>query len=249
MTGLLYKECRQNRWFLLLTVAIAFLVMFFPIVFMMTGENIAVGEAFREVGSGKSALRTVFIVIGLMFIGAMQGMTLMGDDTKSWALFVASNPQGIKGYLYNKYLLIFAMSGLLLVSEIVADYLFGTIAYCLNRQEVGVMSDTFIFLFYVQIFLRAIELPFFVRFGIKKGNLIKTITLITLVVAFFVLLLLNPGGMVENIFDAIYSFKNNQSTDMLVLLVGMFPVVSMVAYYLSYRLSCRFYMKGVEQYD
>ena len=111
------------------------------------------------------------------------------------------------------------------------------------------MTNAFVFLFYIQLFLRAVELPFFIRFGIKKGNLIKTIGLIALVVVFLILMLVNPGGMVENAFETIYKLKSKEAMDTLTLLIGIFPVISVVGYYLSYEVSCRLYMKGVEQND
>jgi uncharacterized membrane protein YidH (DUF202 family) len=115
----------------------------------------------------------------------------------------------------------------------------------MGMTDAGSISDIAFLLGFVQILLRATDIPFTYRFGSKKGNFINLICMITLAIMLCVLLILN----VDNI-DKITDIGRkifNEHTSSLILSLGL--VVCLALYYLSYRITCRLFLKGVEQYD
>lgn len=249
MKGLFYKEFKQNRRELLVTILAPFLVLLMPPMIVSADPDTSLTSAFIFLEKEAAMLKILLIVVTYLMVGDMQGKTLIGDDTKKWELFVTSNPTGIKGYLYTKYVFIFGMCGLMFVASTFVDFLYGTVGYQMTKQEIGTMSVMLVLLFYAQLFLRAIELPLFIRFGIKRGIIVKNIAavLITFLLVGFVLL--NPFDIVVKIVGYIDSVRSGDASDTITLMISVFPFLALGAYYLSYRIACKVYMKGVEQYD
>lgn len=249
MNGLLYKEFKQNQTGVLVTILVPFLVLLLPVVLTSSGLQLSLVDSVVSIENESATLKFLLIMATYLMVGDMQGKTLIGDDTKKWGIFVVSNPVGIKGYLYTKYIFIFGMCGLMFVSGTLADYLYCTIGYQVTKQDIGSMSVTLVLLFYAQLLLRAIELPFFIRFGIKSGTIIKIITGVLLVVLLIVFVLLNPFDIVIKIVGFVDSLRSGNVSDALSLMIAIFPFIALGTYYFSYRVSCKVYMKGVEQYD
>lgn len=249
MNGLLYKEFKQNRVGLLVTMLVPFLVVLLPIVLTLGDVAESLTAAFVSFENNAAILKLLFILVTYLLVGDMQGKTLLGDDTKKWGIFVASSPSGVQGYLYTKYVFIFGMCGLMYVASTIADFLYSTVGYQVTKQEIGSGSAVFVLLFYAQLLLRALELPFFIRFGMKRGSTIKIIMRLLLVIVFVLLVIVNPFDIITNIVGAIDSLRGGEVSDTITLLIAIFPFLALGAYYLSYRISCKWYMKGVEQYD
>lgn len=248
MKGLLYKEFKQNRTGLLVTILVPFLVVLLPFVLSSADFELSVAGAFISLNNEAAMSKLLLILVTYLVAGDMQGKTLMGDDTKKWGLFVASNPEGIQGYLYIKYVFIFGMCGLMYVAGTMADYLYCTMGYQVTKQVIE-PSVIVTLLFYIQLFLRAIELPFFIRFGMKRGSTIKIILGLLSVLVFTMLVALDPFDIVTKAVGMIDSLRAGDVSDAITLLIALFPFLALGSYYLSYRISCKLYMKGVEQYD
>lgn len=244
MIGLLYKECKQNRLYLLLTAAAAFGTIFLPVAlcFADEGEPMANYELLLSEGE---ALRLIFLLLGFVAVGMMQGLTMMGDDTKKWALFTASNPKGVNGFVYTKYLLVFAMSGIMFIGCYTAEQLFATVGYSVTEIETVPVTSFAILLFYAQLLLRAVELPFLIRFGVKTGSMIKVIALVVAAILFIVFTLL---GLMDGFFMLLNDLISGQMNNALSLAISAMPFAAVGAYYISYRISCQLYLKGAEYY-
>lgn len=244
MKGLLYKECKQNRLYLLLTAAAAVAAIFLPVALCFADE-IEPMESFKLLLSEGETIRLLFLLLGFVAVGMMQGLTMMGDDTKKWALFTASNPKGVSGFVYTKYLLVFAMSGIMLIGCYSAEQAFSTLGYCVAGLDAMPIMSFAILLFYAQLLLRAVELPFLIRFGVRTGSMIKVITLVAAVILFILLTLF---GLMDGFFIVLNDLISGQMNDALSLAISAMPFAAVGAYYLSYRISCKLYMKGAEYY-
>lgn len=251
MTGFIYKEFKQNQAFIFLMTIIAVVVIFAPLPMEMSMEKMSLQEAFAGLTGDGNTIRLFMLILGYVGAGALQGLTLRGNDRKLWAIFTASTPDGIDGFIRIKYEMIFAMIVLMAVSCWFFDQLLGAMVFDITGKVLPTLSSMYMALSFIQIFLRAIEIPFIVRFGMKRGSVIKTIILIIITIILSFLVLLNPGGVVEkavsialNIYDTSIS-----GTDILLLVLWSSPLFALGLYYLSYKISCKLYMKGVEQYD
>ena len=236
MMGLVYKEWKQNRWFILSMLICGA----FPLLFLLSEKNVISDPAHINDG------RSLGLIIGFLLAGGIQTMVLKGDDRKLWGYWITSTSDGFTGFLRVKYEMIFGMVLLFLFSLQMFDELFCAIAADIGLTEVGDISNIGLPLIFFQLLLRAIDIPFTLRYGNKKGSLIKLIYSLVFAIILSAMVLTNFCNISVILFDA---YEKLFTGDHLSLLFGVYAVSVLVIYYLSYRISCRVYLKGVEQYD
>ena len=234
MTGLVYKEWKQNRWFILSMIPCSFAPL---LALLLLREQITSVDNI--------ALRIGGLIAGFLAAGALQLLVLRGDDRKLWGYWITATADGYKGFLRVKYEMIFGMIVLLMFSVQFGDMGYCAVAADMGKEEVGQISGIALPLCFVQILLRAIDIPFVYRFGSKKGSFVKLICLIVLVIIMLAFLILNIEHS-DNIIESCKKVINVQNSSLL-LSIGL--VVCLALYYLSYRITCKLYLKGVEQYD
>ena len=234
MTGLVYKEWKQNRWFILSMILCGFAPLL--VLLLLHSETSDIGETPLRIGG---------LIAGFLTAGALQMLVLRGDDRKLWGYWITATSDGYKGFLRVKYEMIFGMVVLFLFTLQCVDRGYCAVAADMGKTEVVEISGIAVLLCFVQILLRAIDIPFVYRFGSKKGSFIKLIFLVTGAIIFTVLFLLNVERF-DAIIDTCKSVFNGQNSP-LILSVGL--VLCLALYYISYRITCRLYLKGVEQYD
>ena len=234
MTGLVYKEWKQNRWFILSMIPCSFAPL---LALLLLREQITSVDNI--------ALRIGGLIAGFLAAGALQLLVLRGDDRKLWGYWITATADGYKGFLRVKYEMIFGMIVLFLFSLQFVDMGYCAVAADMGMTDAGSISDIALLLGFVQILVRATDIPFTYRFGSKKGGFIKLICTVTLAILLCVVLILNVDNM-----DKIMDMGKTifiEHTSSLILSLGL--VVCLGLYYLSYRITCKLYLKGVEQYD
>lgn len=232
MTGLVYKEWKQNRCFILSMILCGAV----PLCFLIEKD------IFKDI----NILRTFGMISAFLVAGGLQTMVLRGDDRKLWGYWITSTSEGYKGFLRVKYEMVFSMVVLFMFSLQMFDELFCAIAADIGLTEVGDIGNIGITLVFIQLLLRAIDIPFTLRYGNKKGSLIKLIYSLVFTIIISVMILTNFCNFSVILFE---TGKKLFNADNLSLVFGVFSVLVLVIYYLSYRISCRIYLKGVEQYD
>lgn len=247
MSGLIYKECKQNRLFLIATMVLPLLVFFLPAVILRNNDGLVMA-AQTATAKGTQTIKILFIIVGYLIAGAMQTSTYMGDDSKRWSYFTASTPEGVKGYIYTKYMLILGMCMLFMFSMEMSDILYGAFFSQITKQPYISMSTLFSALLYLQLFLRAIDMPFIIRFGMKQGAMIKMIMLVTVLIITLAVFAARPNIMLAFGEEA-ENLIMNEIGNIMLAVTGIFPYVSIGIFVLSYKISCKLYMKGVEHYD
>ena len=234
MTGLVYKEWKQNRWFILSMILCGFAPLF--VLLLLRGEISNIGNALIHIGG---------LIAGFLVAGALQMLVLRGDDRKLWGYWITATPDGYKGFLRVKYEMIFAMIVLFLFSLQCVDRGYCAFAADIGMTEIEEISGIVVPLCFVQILFRAIDIPFVYRFGSKKGSIIKMIFMVTGAVVISVLMILNAEHF-DTVIEMCKKVFNVQNSS---LILSGCLVVCLALYYLSYRITCRLYLKGVEQYD
>ena len=233
MTGLVYKEWKQNRWFILSMIPCGFAPL---LALLLLREQITSVDNI--------ALRIGGLIAGFLAAGALQLLVLRGDDRKLWGYWITATADGYKGFLRVKYEMIFGMIVLFLFSLQFVDMGYCAVAADMGAEDIGSISSIALLLGFMQILFRAIDIPFTYRFGSKKGSFIKLICMVTLAIILGAVLIVSAEHIEHIIETARDLFSQNSS---LILSVGL--VVCLVLYYLSYRITCKLYLKGVEQYD
>ena len=251
MTGLVYKELKQNGLLLLGVIMIPALIAF-PLCAWIIKDAVIDSAAEYSKTALMDTIKNeqyvgvwlTFLCIAFIFAGIFQSMVFRGDDRKVWASFIASTSAGVKGYIRIKYELTLVMMLITLFSVQLGELIMTLICAAHNVEWLG-LSAAMIWLSYIQIILRAADIPFTIRFGMKNGSIIKSSMLV--VIALVLLIVYAVFG--EKMIDSLVLKDIKSMSGLVQILLSVVPVIALALYYLSYRLSCRIYMKGVQQYD
>lgn len=131
-----------------------------------------------------------FQIADIIFIylcfGDAQTSVFSGDERKVWANYIMSSPSTARGQVRSKY-----------CESVFLSVLCALWCICLlNLQDALSDTDTslklVILLFFLQFILRALEFPFFIRFGSRHGNYYKLGLL--LLIGFLLLILASCIG-------------------------------------------------------
>lgn len=250
--GLLYKELKQNKPLLILAACVPVLFTAFPFCFtsieVMTGEA-DVYKMFEM--SSSLIIRVLMYILGFFAVSALMTEVFNGDDKKLWAYFAVSLPQGVKGFMYRKYVITLMLNLIYMVSGIFAEHMLATVNYFVTGAELTTnIQALYLSGVFMLMFTSAFDIPFTVRYGSKKGSMIKMITMLsvlTAAVAAYSLLL--PDNVREWITNTAAEVFNGKANDTVTLILSICPYIALAAFLLSYRVSCRVFMKGVEEYD
>ena len=241
MRGMLYKEWKQNRFFfcyILLCGLVAYLFAFMlKYVAHLEGEVIV----YRFIGIGLATMPTLVYAEMAIF---------HGDDRNLWACFITSTSEGYKGYLRIKYEMFFAILVLQCFSVLIFDDLYLCIVKDMGMTEEMSCAGVAMFIAYLQMLLFALEIPVYLLVGKKKTEQIGMIVSILFFIIIVLIFFLKVDYFVNVLDDGFEAFLEklfSGKVQMLVCGIGNVLVLSM--YYLSYKLSCKFYLKGVENYD
>lgn len=242
MKGYLYKELKQYRKIIYLLFIVVLYVVFGAIVMTMAMAGTITREAILLYATEGMEYRLLFLVFGFAFAMGLEEYTFQGADTKIWGFFVASNPKGIRGYIYNKYGLTLAMSVVYFVLTAGLDFCLTRMVSVIAGGELPVMGKVMAVLLCIQLLYHSLTIPFAVRFGGKRGNMIKLIFVILATIAVLVIALMHPVETSEFIDGILHSESITEYWN------WWLPAVSVVAYILSCLLSVKLYRKGVVQY-
>lgn len=229
---------------LLSGIALIFLIMPIKAVIERGGDDEESFAAYMMI------IKLVFTAAIFFIAGISQSIFFESDEKKKWAYFVASTPESVAGTLYTKYVAVFMVTWLGFIYCFVVDY-----AFCAFSEDSSVVSIAMI-LIYGQIFLRAIEIPFWVRFGTKRGSMVKAAFVLVIIFAAIIYALFgdlsifsSEESLMDKIIGFVTKFIEGDVPDWVVLVQGFFPFAAAALYYLSYKISCKLYLKGVEEFD
>lgn len=251
--GLLYKELKQNRLFLILTAAAPILLTAYPFCFaalgVMMGSIVGIGELFET--ATNMIFRVMMYVVGFFVVSGLMSEVFRGDDKKLWAYFVVSTPQGARGFLYRKYVITLMMNLIYMIAGIFADHLLATVNYLVTGTELTTnMQSFYLSGVFLLMFASALDIPFMVRYGSKKGSIVKMIVMLSLCTAGVAAFNLSPDGVRTKLMNAVTAlFFGEASNDVLTLVLSFFPYIAFAAFLFSYKTACRVFMKGVNEYD
>lgn len=258
MNGLLYKNIIQSKFFLLMTAFLPPVIISFFTVFSSDFEKgfslTTLKESFSQFASSGMILRFALYSICFFIVVVIQNSIISIDEMKKWAYFIGATPNGAKKQVYSKYLMIFMTLGVCLISVTVTDMIHCALTAAAVDEIMPSLTGIFVLIFYFILLYFAIDIPFSIRFGVKKGARVKCIILAIALFFVIVYLLFGPlPGNSEAIIDAIYGtvekIINNQLSEEITLIMGIIPIISVICYVTSYFISCRLFMKGVEEYD
>lgn len=237
MGGLIYKDFLTNKKSIFIMLGAVFysgIMLFLPNL-MENEDNMEMFTSLYEL----PMLMLVFFITG-----AFQGNMLKHDESKRWAYFITSTPM-LKKHIEAKYWFMLIISfGTLFIASIFD---------AINCIVMG--SDTLqiitVILFCIQVIMRSIELPFLMRFGSDMGGYYKAGVLVLICIIALIYFLFGDLSHFGSM-DAFYEwfFKSISGENMtLMVIVAVLPFIAFGMYYFSYRISCRLYLKGAENFE
>lgn len=202
-------------------------------------------KTMEELGLLYSLLGAMWLIGIFILIGTLENGLLLPDEDCGYEQFVLSSPLGIKGQVLSKYYICLAIS------------LVGAF-WCILLAQISItvtgveneLTLVVVLLFFLQIFLRAVELPFLFGLGARYGNYVKMGA--GLIMLFLALnhILYGKGrlpGSFEEVLDWLSNFSVEQLADGAVLVMGLAMVGSLALFYGSYYLSCLCYRRRMRR--
>jgi hypothetical protein len=133
--------------------------------------------------------------------------------------------------------------------SIFSENLYDTIRFVVSGTESARITNVFILMFFMLIFFNSIDIPLMIRFGQRKGSIIKTTATLIIATVGVVIFDNMPDKYQEIFFNAINGVLKGQASDEMLLITPICILLCLAAYPISYNISCKLFMKGVNNYD
>ena len=231
MTGLLYKDFKAIRghYYLIGLLSFTMFLLICRVFFCMAEIDVIVAMWLTL---------APFVLIGMLLNRIEIGIIAV-DEEKNAQLYLLSLPLSSKTYIASKYW--FMLIGNYVILSICT--LWGVIYRIqiadegMEEMVVNVISLLPIIMCAV-LCLVAIELPFFALWGSKRGEMIKTVGLLGLMLGMFVFLLFGDLTVLDQLDLQKFFLFLEEHMELLFKLQIFSPVISIAIYYLSYLITC-----------
>lgn len=240
LKGNLYKEVKQNRIMILVMV----LLPFFAALFSLLIAAYVSGNEFLDI------VYYLCLVLSMFIVSSVMSNIFMNDSKKIHGYFIIASPNGVKNHIMNKYLIGIILTGVFTAASIVSGGIYRAVCGFITGMNVKISFAWYMLIALVIPVTLAFDVPFIIRFGVKRGSLLKTISMIVISTIIIVFAVYAPESMKYNIMETLsgiwdkiklMDIKKLKSAAMIVL-----PLVCAVIYALSYKISCALFKKGIE---
>ncbi len=256
MGGLLYKDFISVKGKKLVWTMLSLTLIYSGLRFAFPGtvENtffMAVNESGQMINMADS-----FFVIGLWIfliavLGLMNGWTakiVEGERKNKIKGYLCSLPIEKNTYIASKYIFIAVAAYLFMSLAFVWDIVGN--AFCAEGPFSDMLSMISSFIPTVTalaLFSAALELPMFLLMGKEKAMLIKTAIILAIAFVCIGFLFFGDLNWLNENFNPAVFMEWCEAHVLLVLLIQITtPVVILILYYLSYRLTCRLETKAAD---
>lgn len=242
MLGFFYKDIRKTSviMYIILAFAIGVAAFLLPTYyfFAATGE-VDESEVALLVASSAAAYYVVFFLIDW----ALQD-SFVGEDQSLWQSFVMATPGTMKAQIQSKYCLAIFLNVCVLVFCELED-----VIGCVLFKDMTISTSIIpVLLVCWNLVKTAFTLPFVYAYGSKQGNTVKMIFFVLFVLAIVVYGLFGDisWALNGNILEKIRTFFLEGNG---IWILGIFPYVAALLYYISYRICLKVYRKGLENIE
>ena len=244
MKGLLFKNFMTCR----LQVAALGIVLLF--VGLINATLASVEASNMKFGLMEASDSSLIAVMGMMFflvfflIEPLSSEFFAADEKAITCSFFFSTPQSAKGLIQSKYYFILLLN----LGVLFGCFLIDTILMIIMGEFAVSYLTVCVILFSLTLFLLAIRIPCYVRFGAKMGPEIQGLFILLFICLIVIYALFGDISFFfeENILDALIAYLMSGKV---IFVLSLLPYVAILLYYLSYRISLLLYRKGVETYE
>ena len=234
MVGLLYKDFVAIRGKIYVICVAAALLLGFVVRLLIQ----------NDAAEYLLVMYMIVFVFGLYILvnNKIETDLMRVDEAKKQKQYCISLPVTKKKYVAGKYVfmllvLYFIQSFCILFCNIMVVDCLSTVCLQITSIIMGLLP----MITSVLLVTSAVEMPFFIGLGYTKGNLLKQGLLETLFVLFIVYMLFGDLNIIEKFsVDRIVTWIEGHQSVMNALQIFT-PVIALIVYYLSYRISCFLY--------
>ena len=256
MRGLIYKDLYLVKSKVIAgSLSILFIILLMYVIYANVAKNVLFPTEM-------AAVITDLMIV--MYIGVLSyGYIIKADTKKQWGFYGVALPGSAKLIVGAKYMTVFIMYLISYIICVLNDLLIGLFF----GKAVDMSLLVLIFMLF-QMFLNAIEMPFAFRFGTDKaaGIRIFITIVIVLIISIYLLFgniewLMAEDGLVKTIIRLFGDNMDsraisgelqrfiNRLTYINYIEMAVFAHLMVLAYYISYRISCKVFRKGVLRDD
>lgn len=192
-------------------------------------------------------LMLISVIPTLFALGISEKLCKM-DEQKVWASFIIGAPGTARRYITAKY----CFCLLTTITQMAVCYIVQSIIIAFTHLPVDCKSFYGLELLLVLLSF-GLTFPFAARFGYKRGNHIRSICVLMLILAAFIYFLFGDISLLQDsdkLGETIYNMiiGSNRSAALNHLRIAI-VCLSLAVFGLSYPYACKTYAKGVENYD
>ncbi len=187
---------------------------------------------------------------GCVYLLALMSQLFQADSGKNCRDYLLTMPVDKKEYLLSKYIY-YLIANYLVLSwgiflSMIAATAVKTEGMMMMVSTVQLMGPIVI---PVMLIMAAVTFPLYILYGKKKGDMIFSGFSITLTILLFIWLLFGDVSGLTNM-----DFESNmkwveEHTSLIVILTTVFPIVTGVIYYLSYRITAGIFVRKERDID
>ena len=167
------------------------------------------------------------------------------DEKRTIGSFNISCPAGAKGHVEGKYYTLLIVN----IATLVICFLTDTVICLIADSTIYSMGSVLMIIFCGNILYTAFANPFYLRFGIIFGNTVKFGSLGVLFLIGIIYFLFGDISFIlegDNMMEMVMALL---SGDAAMIILSIFPAVSILLYWVSCKISVPLYKKGVEAYE
>ena len=167
------------------------------------------------------------------------------DEKRTIGSFNISCPLGAKGHVEGKYYTLLIVN----IATLVICFLTDTVICLIADNIMYSMGSALMIIFCGNILYTAFANPFYLRFGIMFGNTVKFGSIGVLFLIGLIYFLFGDISFIlesENLLETVMALL---SSDVAMIILSIFPAVSILLYWVSCKISVPLYIKGVEAYE
>lgn len=167
------------------------------------------------------------------------------DEKRTIGSFIISTPLGAKGHVEGKYYTLLIVN----IATLVICFLTDTIICLIVDSTIYSMGAVLMIIFCINILYTAFGNPFYLRFGITLGNSVKFGSIGVLFLIGLIYFLFGDISFILESEDLMEAVMTLLSSDTAMVILSIFPAVSILLYWFSCKISVPLYKKGVEAYE
>lgn len=238
MAGLLYKDFAVIRGKLLCIGLIA-------VWFLLVAVQLLVPKAFLSEISYLcfGAIMWMIILMYVFCLTKLETGILAAEEGRCQKQYFLSLPIEAKDYVKSKYIFVLISFYVALSASVflLSTCLIGCRDEQLKQMIYNVQSILPIITGMI-LFVPALEMPFFIGYGVQKGNQIKIGIMIALFFALMIWFLFGDLTVLDRIgLDGLFRYLQTHM-EVLFVLQTLIPIAAGGAFYLSYRISARIFI-------